>query len=127
MEQSTRKHLFIFLLIPLILSVSVSCGGGGSSSGANSSFIGGGGTGEAMLSWTPPITNTDGSPVDLAGFRIYAGLASNNLQPALFVSAIDTTAIIGGLALDTYYFAVAAISVSGAESTFSNVQSKTIF
>ena len=61
------------------------------------------------------------------GFRIYAGLAPTNLQPALFVSTIDTTVVVNGLATGTYYFAVTAVGISGAESTFSNIESKATF
>ena len=123
MEQPRRNHLLTFLLICVIFFLT-SCGGSGSDS--NSLFVGGG-TGEAVLSWSPPSTNTDGSPIELLEFRIYAGLSPTSLQPALLVGAIDTTTIIGGLAADTYYFAVTAIAISGAESAFSNIESKTIF
>jgi hypothetical protein len=42
------------------------------------------------------------------------------------VSAIDTSVLVDGLPVGTVYFAVTALSVSGAESAFSNIESKTI-
>ncbi|MEE8263273.1 MAG: hypothetical protein V3R83_12495 [Gammaproteobacteria bacterium] len=45
----------------------------------------------------------------------------------MFVSTIDTTVVVNGLATGTYYFAVTAVGISGAESTFSNIESKAIF
>ena len=125
MGHPERKRFLAFLILSSFIVVLASCGGGGSS-GSKSLFVGGG-TGEAMLSWSPPTTNTDGSPADLLGFMIYAGEAPTNLQPTQFVNAIDTTAVINGLATGTYYFAVTAVGISGAESVVSNIESKTIF
>ncbi len=125
MGHPERKRFLTFLLLSCFIVLLASCGGG-SSSDSKSPFIGGG-TGEAVLSWSPPTTNTDDSPVDLMGFTIYAGLAPSDLQPALFVSAIDTTVVVNGLATGTYYFSVTAVGISGAESAFSNIESKTIF
>jgi hypothetical protein len=64
--------------------------------------------------------------VSLTGFNIYIGTSPSTLQPFLVVSAIETTAVINGLAPGTYFFAVSAISDTGAESALSNVESKTI-
>ncbi len=126
MEHPERKRLFTFLIISCFI-VLASCLEE-SDSDSKPPFVGGGtGTGAAVLSWSPPTTNIDGSPADLMGFRIYAGLAPTNLQPALFVSAIDTTVVVNSLATGTYYFAVTAVGISGAESSLSNIESKTIF
>ena len=125
MGHPERKRFLAFLILSWFIVVLASCGDG-SSSDSNPLLIGDG-TGEAVLSWSPPTTNTDGSPVDLMGFRIYAGEAPTNLQPTQFVNAIDTTAVINGLATGTYYFAVTAVGISGAESVVSNIESKTIF
>ena len=124
MGHPERTHFLGFLILSWFIVVLASCGDG-SSSDPHSLFTGDG-TGESVLSWSPPTTNTDGSPVDLMGFRIYAGEAPTNLQPAVFVNAIDTTAVINGLATGTHYFAVTAVGISGAESVFSNIESKTI-
>jgi hypothetical protein len=42
------------------------------------------------------------------------------------VSALDTTFVVENLAEGTYFFAVTAVSVTGTESSFSNIASKTI-
>ncbi len=39
---------------------------------------------------------------------------------------MDTTTVVDKLATGTHFFAVAAVSVTRAESGFSNVESKTI-
>ena len=119
------KRPYTLLPLALLLTLLVGCGGsGGGDSNTTSGFTGG--TGTATLSWSPPAANTDGSPVNLTGFNIYVGTSQNNLQRYLMVSAIDTTTVISGLGPGTYFFAVTAISSTGAESAFSNIASKTI-
>lgn len=119
------------LLVVLAVVAMVGCneGSGGSDPAPQQSIGGGdtgGGTGSALLSWAPPVTNNDGSPVDLMGFVIYVGSSPQNLQAVRMVSAIDTTVLIDSLPLGTYYFAVTAVNTNGAESAFSNIESKTI-
>jgi hypothetical protein len=122
--------LLVVLSLAFVITSLAGCGGGGggSSSDAQSGLPGGigGGTGTATLSWVSPATNTDGSPVTLMSFRVYVGTSPANLQSVLMVTASDTTAVINGLAPGTYYFAVTAISATGAESAFSNIGSKII-
>jgi len=88
---------------------------------------GGGGTGAATLSWQPPTTYSDGSPLTIRGYRFYAGPAQNNLslvedlqQPGL------STYMVSGLSAGTWYFAVTAYDAQGIESTFSNIASKAL-
>jgi hypothetical protein len=86
------------------------------------------GNGTAVLSWTPPTVNTDGSTLnDLSGYRIYYGASVDSLttvislnDPGLSSYAID------GLGSATYYFAVTAIAASGSESEKSTVVSKSV-
>lgn len=86
-------------------------------------------TGSALLSWTPPTENTDGSPLtNLNGYKVYwgpsAGSYSNtvtlNNQPGLSSYVVDN------LTPGTWFFVVTALSTSGVESQFSNAASKTI-
>jgi hypothetical protein len=70
--------------------------------------------------------NTDGTPVDLLGFMIYAGPSPQSLQAVRMVSAIDMNAIIDNLPAGVHFFAITAVSINGAQSAFSNVESKTI-
>lgn len=116
-----RKNIFSFLLIGLIVIILAGCaGGGGSGSGSGS------GTGVATLSWSAPITNTDGTQLtDLAGYIIYYGPSSGHYTNSIDVGN-STSYILNNLTTGTYYFAVTAYNMAGYESTFSNEASKTI-
>ncbi|HVY66824.1 MAG TPA: fibronectin type III domain-containing protein, partial [Gammaproteobacteria bacterium] len=83
-------------------------------------------TGSATLSWTPPTQNTDGSPLDLAGYRVYWGTNRNNLSNSAAVDKGLATYVVMDLTPATWYFAVTALSSSGVESSRSNVASKTL-
>jgi hypothetical protein len=82
---------------------------------------------QATLSWNPPTTYTDGTPIiGLGGFKLYYGTASGSYSQVLNVgnAAVYTVSnLTGGL---TYYFAVTAYDTSGVESALSNEVSKTM-
>ncbi len=81
---------------------------------------------DVTLSWDPPTTNADGTPLtDLAGYKVYYGNASGNYTSNLDVGNV-TTYTVTGLQPGTYYFAVTAYDTSGNESDFSNEVSTTI-
>src|SRR3989344_8270826 len=81
--------------------------------------------GQAVLSWDPPTTNTDGSWLtDLGGYRLYYGTASGNYGSVIDAGNVITHTVTG-LSGGTYYFAVTAYDTSGNESGFSNEVSKT--
>jgi hypothetical protein len=113
------------LLAILAILAMVGCNGGSGDSNTGGQQIGGG-TGTALLSWAPPVANNDGSPVDLMGFMVYVGSSPQNLHAVRMVSALDTSVLIDSLPVGTFYFAVTAVSLSGAESAFSNIESKII-
>ena len=105
------RHIFR-LLLPIILLL-----------GASPVFAG-----DVTLTWTPPTTNVDGSPLtDLAGFKIYYGTSSSsytqtiNLADPAATGYTVTNLTDGG----TYFFAVTAYDTSGNESDYSNEASKT--
>lgn len=86
---------------------------------------------KATLTWTPPTTNTDGTPyTDPNGFRIQWG----NTGPA--EAQLDQTTYIPqsagnswtspNLAAGTWYFGVKAVNALGLESALSNVASKVL-
>lgn len=84
--------------------------------------------GSATLSWQPPTTRTDGSPLtNLAGYRIRYGTS-----PASYPNLIGipngglTSAVIENLPPSTYYFVISAYDTTGAESVNSSAVSKTI-
>jgi hypothetical protein len=80
------------------------------------------------IKWTPPTTNTDGTPLDdLAEYRVSYGQASGNYSYALTTGSPAITSLeIQGLASGTWYFAVKAVNSSGVESDFSMERSKTL-
>ncbi|RPI14980.1 MAG: hypothetical protein EHM60_05390 [Lysobacterales bacterium] len=84
--------------------------------------------GSVTLSWTPPTTNSDGTPlVDLAGYRIVYGQTSRQYSAVLDIPATSvTSAMIENLVPATWYFAVKAYTRTGVESDLSNEASKTI-
>ncbi len=77
--------------------------------------------GQVVLSW-----DHDGDP-DLAGFKIYYGVASSYYTESVLVaSAAARTAAVTGLDNGTlYYFAATAYDTDGNESGYSNEVSKT--
>lgn len=88
-------------------------------------------SGSATLSWTPPTTNTDGSPLtNLAGWRIEygpVGPAGPGLNQTLSVNGASLTSyVVSGLASGTWAFAVHAVNAAGAESVQSNIAQKVV-
>lgn len=85
--------------------------------------------GSASLSWTAPDAYTDGTSLpaaDLIAYRIYAGSDAATLDRVAEVDGRTTNFVAANLARGTHYFAVTAVSASGAESTLSAVGSKTV-
>lgn len=81
-------------------------------------------TSVAVLSWSEPPTNDDGSPLtDLAGYYIYSGSSPDALIPTLFVQRgwVVLYYPIGS----ARYFGVTAINVDGSESAMTPVVVKT--
>ena len=85
-------------------------------------------SGSATLTWTAPVTNTDGSALtDLAGYHIYYGSSATALSNVIDVASAGTTSYtVASLTSGTWYFAVSAYTTSGLESTLSNTGSKSI-
>ena len=83
-------------------------------------------TGSATLSWTPPTTNTDGSPLgDLAGYKVYWGTSQGNYTNSIAVTNAGITSyVVEQLTPATWYFVTTAINSNGVESDYSNVASK---
>jgi hypothetical protein len=81
----------------------------------------------AVLTWTPPTTNTDGTPLtNLAGYKIYWGTSATGTLPN--VQSINTPAsvthTVTGLAANTWYFAITSVNSAATESAQSNRGSK---
>ena len=81
----------------------------------------------ATVSWTPPTTYVDGSPItNLAGFRIFYGRSLIGFTQSVTIpSPAITSAMIEGLSSGTWYFAVKAYTTSNVESDFSQIRQKT--
>lgn len=82
----------------------------------------------ATLSWTPPTTNADNSALtNLAGYRVYAGTAPDQLARILTLDNAGLTChVIDGLTRGLIYFAVTAVNSLGIESALSSVVSITL-
>ena len=84
--------------------------------------------GSATVSWQPPSTRTDGTPLtNLAGYRLRYGTSPGS-YPNMFTLPNGglTSAVIENLPAATYYFVATAYDSTGAESTYSAAVSKTI-
>jgi hypothetical protein len=86
------------------------------------------GSGSATLSWSPPTTRTDGTPLtDLAGYRIYYGTTSGNYPNKVTIDNPGvTTYVVEDLASGTHYFAMTVFDTAGVESARTNPVSKKI-
>ena len=83
-------------------------------------------SGSATLSWTPPTTNTNGSPLtNLAGYRVHWGPAAGSYPNSVTLNNPGLTSyVVESLAPGTYYFVVSARNSSGVESAMSNSGAK---
>lgn len=78
--------------------------------------------GEAIMSWTPPVKNCDGTNItDLAGYRAYWSLNQQTIP-----GTATTTFTIKGLTPGTWWLNVAAYNSKGEESYFAGPVSKTV-
>ena len=84
--------------------------------------------GSATLSWVPPTTNTDGSPLtDLAGFIVNYGTGTSAMTQSVTVSSATATGYtVQNLTAGTWYFTVVVYTTAGTQSAPSDVASKTI-
>jgi hypothetical protein len=85
-------------------------------------------TGSAMLSWTPPTQNSDGSPLtNLAAYRVRFGTASGSYPNMATVNNPGiATFVVDQLTPATWHFVVTAVNADGVESGFSNAATKTV-
>ena len=85
-------------------------------------------TGSATLSWQPPTSNTDGSPLtNLAGYVVRYGTAPDALDIEVRIENPGlVTYVVSDLAPATWYFQVVAYNSLGVESSPSATGSKTI-
>lgn len=112
------------------LTFALSCtGSGGTVTQSATVTVGGAAaaTGDALLSWAAPTSNTNGTAVRLSGYHLYYGNTASDLTKSVAISgATNTSYEITGLTAGTWFFAVAADASDGTESAQSAVGSKTI-
>lgn len=110
------------------ISISVSDGTADSSLAAFSIQVVATATGSAILSWTPPTQNTDGSPLtNLAGYKIHWGTSQGTYTNSVTVSNPGLASyVVDQLTPATWYFTVTAVNSAGMESPYSNVASKQV-
>lgn len=87
-----------------------------------------GGLGSALVSWTAPTTNDDGTALtDLAGFRVLFGTSASALSQSKAVGTVGATSTtVSALTPGAWFFAVRAVNAGGVESANSNVAQKTV-
>lgn len=85
-------------------------------------------SGRAVLSWTPPTTNTDGSALtNLSGYRLHYGTSATAMTQTVQLATPGLSShTVTNLAPGTYYFAVRAYTSGDTESSNSNVVSKVV-
>jgi hypothetical protein len=83
--------------------------------------------GQVTISWVPPTSNTDGSPLtDLAGFNVYRGTSATNLARVKSVGTAVTSTIDSGLASGTYIYSATAVNAASLESAKGNTSSAVV-
>jgi hypothetical protein len=117
-----RGHLTLAGATPILVALGVGACGGSSGEQAPA------GTYAAMVTWTPPSLNTDGSALaDATGYRVDYGDSPTNLTLSLSVAgASSTSATLTGLSAGTYYFAVTTLNTAGLASSRSQVVSRAL-
>lgn len=84
--------------------------------------------GTATLSWVPPTTNIDGSPLtDLAGYKVYWGASQGSYANSITLDNPGLSSyVVEQLTPATWYFAVTSFNSAGVESALSSPASKTV-
>lgn len=85
-------------------------------------------SGSAIVDWTPPTTNADGTTLtNLAGFRVTYGRGPDSLTESVSLNNASLASYtVTNLVSGDWYFAVYAVNSAGLESVASNIASKTI-
>jgi len=130
---SSELSVGVFLLV--MCAGLFGCGGGGGGGNADAGSAGktsvtGAKVGSASLSWAAPSTKIDATQLsmsEIGGYKIYVGSSESTLVLHADISdPYQMEYVIESLIAGTHYFAVTAYSLSGAESDFSSIVSKTI-
>jgi hypothetical protein len=114
--------------VAILVFVLAACAGSSKTIGTAASTAQAQQLGTATVSWQAPTVTADGNPLgNLAGFKIYYGLAPTQMDSVVLVNDPSLTSTeIQNLTQGTWYFGATAIDSTGLESALSNVGSKTI-
>jgi hypothetical protein len=84
--------------------------------------------GTAILSWSPPTKNSDGTPLtNLAGYVVRYGTSGTALNNRISVASASATGVeIANLSPGNWNFAVSAVNTATVESPLSTIVGKTI-
>lgn len=84
-------------------------------------------TGSAVVTWSRPSENTDGSPLtNLAGYVLYYGTGSFMPSTAIHIEANATAMEIQNLSPGNWYFQIESVNSEGMQSELSPTVFKTI-
>jgi len=84
--------------------------------------------GTALLSWTPPTENADGSSLtDLSGYKIRYGTSSGSYSDTITINNSGITSyLVENLANADWHFVMTSFNSTGTESSYSSEVSKTV-
>ena len=115
----SKFKLLIYITFTIYLG---GCAQSGDGSGDSSVFsVAPRGDGTALISWTPPMENTDGSTLtDLAGYRIRYGTSPGSYSETITINGSGLTSyLVENLGVSDWYFVMTAFNSSGLESPYS--------
>ena len=79
---------------------------------------------KATLSWIPPTTYTDGTPlppIEIVSYNVYYGRTSGGPYTSrVNIPGTATSAIVNFVVGGTWYFVVTAVDSAGLESSYSD-------
>jgi len=128
MSKMSIKKLLIHIAFIFYLSGCAEGGGGSSGSSDLGISILPKGDGTALVSWTPPTENTDGSTLtDLAGYKVYYGTSPGSYGSSITINGTGISSyLVENLGIAEWYFVMTSFNSSGIESSYSPIVSKTI-
>ncbi|MCG7898729.1 MAG: hypothetical protein JAY99_04710 [Candidatus Thiodiazotropha lotti] len=122
-----RSALYTLVVLAYGLTA---CGGGGGGGDDDNTPVNPSDNQAQELSWVAPSTRTDGSFLDLselAGFKIYSGPSSNNLELIADIEDSHSTSYdLSSMTPGSYFFGVVAYDTDGLNSPISDRIEKTI-
>lgn len=123
------KRSALYTLVVLAYGLTA-CGGGGGGGGDDDNTPTPPDNQAQQLSWVAPSTRTDGSFLDLselAGYKIYSGPSSNNLELIADLEDGHTTSYdLSSMTPGSYFFGIVAYDTDGLNSPISDRIEKTI-